>query len=303
MTDIRQQIEQLKATILQDEERAASLETQAETLHQHLLDLKHRYDAVVQPVAAKLQAVKAAITELETHRLQNQGGEWKPPSDYVPVEEQYRRSWITGEKTTRLKPDDPPAWTPPEGYVSVEEQYRRAWGKSGNDGSNTTSGYIPPTPDFIPPAPSAEPSETDVKKLYRLLARRHHPDYAKDDDDRHQRHEIMAKINEAYEGNDLDTLQALAGYDDLIAPDSPDESLLEVQFKHLRLRHNRLRRRIFDLKQQIHDLEQSDLMRLKMEENRLQRQGRDLLREMAADIEREYREKLKRLYELQKASH
>jgi hypothetical protein len=50
----------------------------------------------------------------------------------------------------------------------------------------------------------------DIKKLYRRLARRLHPDLARDEDDRAQRERLMAEANDAYRRGDVDTLSRLA---------------------------------------------------------------------------------------------
>ncbi len=49
----------------------------------------------------------------------------------------------------------------------------------------------------------------ELKQLYRQAVRRFHPDRVLDDDDRVRRNEIMAKINVAYQNNDLAALQRL----------------------------------------------------------------------------------------------
>ena len=48
-----------------------------------------------------------------------------------------------------------------------------------------------------------------MRELYRLLAKRVHPDLARDDDDRAYRQRIMAKVNDAYERGDERALEEL----------------------------------------------------------------------------------------------
>ena len=55
-----------------------------------------------------------------------------------------------------------------------------------------------PTPGFDPPS--------DIKTLYRTIARRPHPDLAATDDERACRHEWMAKVNAAYQRQDSEAL-------------------------------------------------------------------------------------------------
>ena len=47
--------------------------------------------------------------------------------------------------------------------------------------------------------------------LYRRLARRYHPDLARNDADRAQSNDQMKEINQAYTAGDLRTLMRLAG--------------------------------------------------------------------------------------------
>ncbi|HLI52428.1 MAG TPA: DnaJ domain-containing protein [Thermomicrobiaceae bacterium] len=60
----------------------------------------------------------------------------------------------------------------------------------------------------LPPPPPPEVSD-EIRKLYRRLARAHHPDMAVDEEDRAKREAAMKRINAAMEANDLDELQRL----------------------------------------------------------------------------------------------
>ena len=59
-----------------------------------------------------------------------------------------------------------------------------------------------------------------IKRVYLELARRYHPDLAKNDDDRAKRQEIMLKVNQAFHERDLDTLVAIKR--DADAADGPN---------------------------------------------------------------------------------
>ena len=58
-----------------------------------------------------------------------------------------------------------------------------------------------PGPPFDPPLA--------LKGLYRSLARKLHPDLASTDEERTRRHQWMAKVNDAYQREDTDTLKSL----------------------------------------------------------------------------------------------
>ena len=85
-----------------------------------------------------------------------------------------------------------------KGYLSVERQFQRAWQAP------------PPSAQAPPPRPPSPASEAQIKRLYRQLARRFHPDLAADDASRVLRTEKMATINAAYAARSLVELEALA---------------------------------------------------------------------------------------------
>lgn len=57
----------------------------------------------------------------------------------------------------------------------------------------------------LPPPPPSDVAD-EIHKLYRKLARAHHPDLAIDEEDRAAREAAMKRINAAMEANDLDEL-------------------------------------------------------------------------------------------------
>jgi hypothetical protein len=52
-------------------------------------------------------------------------------------------------------------------------------------------------------------AEAEAKRLYRGLAKRCHPDFARDDEERRRRVGLMQQVNEAYRARDLPTLRRL----------------------------------------------------------------------------------------------
>jgi hypothetical protein len=52
-------------------------------------------------------------------------------------------------------------------------------------------------------------ADAELRRVYRDLAKRCHPDFAGDDDDRARRQEQMLQINDAFRRRDLDALRAL----------------------------------------------------------------------------------------------
>ncbi len=163
-----------------------------------------------------------------------------------------------------------------KGYLSVERQYRRAW-------------QAPPRSALRPPPrPPSPANEVQIKQLYRQLARRFHPDLAAGDADRAWRTEKMTAINAAYAARSLAELQVLAREPDSYirigrAPAGQTEAQL-VQALQDELA--RCQRRLRQIEGELRGLHQRPSVQLSMEVRLARRQGRDLLGEMAADLER-----------------
>lgn len=158
------------------------------------------------------------------------------------------------------------------GYLPVEEQYRRVWG--------VPEGKSAPEPEQL-----GSMDKKQFKRLYRQLARRFHPDLARDQGDRDIRTERMAALNEAYEAGSLIELVALANEpaEDSIARTETagtDTEMVKVLEKEIA----RLRRQTLLLQNEIENLHNLPLVQLSLEVKIANRNGRDLLAELAADL-------------------
>jgi hypothetical protein len=262
VTDLQEQITRLKGEIEELQAILTDQETQVLDLEYDLNTFKARYDRIVLPVETRLKAAKEAVAELEHQRI------------------------------SRLMGDEAPltsTWTPPEGYVSVEEQFRRAWQKPAG-------GSAPPPRPTVSQVKEAERATT-LKKLYRQLASRYHPDLTTDPDERVTRTQLMARINEAYAQRDLEALQALAAQGE---PANPDAPLAALHLRELQQIRRQLAERIEFLERQRLSLMHSDLMDLKLEDQFARLQGRDLLQEIADRLEEEYATWMARLDKLRR---
>ncbi len=159
-------------------------------------------------------------------------------------------------------------------YLPVEEQYRRAWQRPAASA---------PTP---PPQPISPTSEAEIKQLYRQLARRFHPDLAVNEADRAHRTEKMAAINNAYAARSLTELAALAQEADrLIGPSRPGQTEAQL-IEALQAELERCQRRLREIERELRQLPQRPSVQLSLEVKLARRRGRDLLGEMAAELER-----------------
>jgi len=121
----------------------------------------------------------------------------------------------------------------------------------------------------------------EAKKAYHKLARLIHPDLALDDEERGRRHELMAKLNDAYSAGDQNQLNELVeeyrDSPDLIAGDSLGDRLIRVIRQISQVKH-RLRR----LKEERVTAELSELYVLREKVTAEMKEGRNLLKQMAA---------------------
>lgn len=120
----------------------------------------------------------------------------------------------------------------------------------------------------------------EAKKAYHKLARMIHPDLALDTSERERRHDLMAKLNDAYSAGDQDTLNKLV--EDY--RDSPDlitgQAIGDDLIRAIR-RISQVKRRLRELRSEKIKLELSELFVLRQKVNAEMLEGRDLLRQMA----------------------
>lgn len=152
----------------------------------------------------------------------------------------------------------------------AEETRRRA-----QETHDAAFGEVYEAEEFDPP-----PS---LKTLFRDVAKRIHPDFARDDDERAYFTLLMARANQAYGRGDTETLQGLL--DDhrevhgLISGEDESAELLRItrQIRHAE-------RDIAALEAERQALLASELGQLHVDAEAASREHRDLLRELAASL-------------------
>lgn len=167
-----------------------------------------------------------------------------------------------------------------EGYRTVEDQYHATW----NIPRQETPAKQPPKP---PPLTAAQ-----LKKLYRQLARRYHPDLAVDEADRAYRTGKMSAINDAYKAGSLVEMMALAEETGSVAsvgvrstavpPPQTETDLVQTLTQELENR----RRHLFRVQDALRNFPNQPMVELALEVRFARQQGRDLLAEMAAETQR-----------------
>lgn len=123
----------------------------------------------------------------------------------------------------------------------------------------------------------------ELKRAYREVAKRIHPDLTANDADRVRRQELMAEANEAYQQGDearlakiLDTYESSP---ETVEGEGPGAELIRV-IRKLSLMKNRLG----EIETEAQKFFSSDLYLLKVQMEEAHEQGRDLLGEMAEKV-------------------
>lgn len=133
-------------------------------------------------------------------------------------------------------------------------------------------------------APPAFAPSRDIKKLYRQLAQKIHPDRARDEDDRAWRTQLMTEANRAYRGGDEAALrEILSLWEEGQGSRRPARAAGAAT--DLMAQVAGVRRRVAAIEAELNGLYGSRLYELFAAANMARRQGRDLLQEMAERLD------------------
>jgi len=143
-----------------------------------------------------------------------------------------------------------------------------------------------------PPAPSgASPSDlSTLKRLYRDLAKRCHPDLAGSPEERERRAVLMRRVNEAFSEGNADLLRALLHETEADEPGFAERTVAE-KLRWARTELARLDREAAALRKDLLALHVSDLFRLW----RRHEAGEAIFDELEDDLERRIRQEGGRL--------
>lgn len=131
-----------------------------------------------------------------------------------------------------------------------------------------------------PPSPSEE-----LRNLFRKVAKIIHPDLATDEEERAFRTRLMARANAAYKRNDEAALEQILEEWENRGKQAAPETTPQIHGDPLDRQISQVQARIREIEAQIEALRTSELYQLMRQVEQAKEQGRDLLGEMAADIQ------------------
>lgn len=130
--------------------------------------------------------------------------------------------------------------------------------------------------------PKFKPTE-ELKKKFREIAKKIHPDLADNDEDRIRRQKLMAEANAAYEEGDLQRLdQILREWES--RPEAVKGEGISAELVRVIRKIALIRERLGAIDTQISKLKRSDLWVLKIKVEKAESQGQDLLAQMATSL-------------------
>lgn len=130
-----------------------------------------------------------------------------------------------------------------------------------------------------------KPAE-NLKKLYREVAKRIHPDLATDEVERLRRHKLMTEANQAYENGDEQLLRSILDAWENSPESVKGEGVAEKLIRVIR-KIAQVRERFQAIQLEIQGLKRSPLYQLKKQVIVARQQKYDLLAEMAFQIDKQ----------------
>jgi hypothetical protein len=133
-----------------------------------------------------------------------------------------------------------------------------------------------------------------LKKLYRDIAKRIHPDLATDEAECARRQRLMAEANQAYADGDEARLQAILREWES-SPESVKGEGTGAELIRIIRKIAQAEERLRTIEAEIAELKASDLYQLKAKVEKAENEGQDLLARMASQIKQQITEARKRL--------
>jgi hypothetical protein len=157
-----------------------------------------------------------------------------------------------------------------------EAESAREQANESQQGNQKKSTQEKPGKEFNPPEV--------LKKLFRRVAKKIHPDLASSSTERERRHDLMAKLNHAYDRLDEEAIRSI-----LVEweAEEPFANTLELGEQLVRVMSQmaQVRKRMNEISDELEDLTLTEMFQLKQNIESAEQEGHDLLQEIADDIE------------------
>ena len=132
--------------------------------------------------------------------------------------------------------------------------------------------------------PRAFVSSPEMKRLYREVAKRVHPDLTSDRNDRAKRQQLMAEANQAYErGDETRLAKILTAYEH--SPEAVEGEGAGAELVRVIRRVSQARGRLAEIEAEMQGLLRSDLYQLKSRVDEAEKSGRDVLKGMIEKVD------------------
>jgi len=142
--------------------------------------------------------------------------------------------------------------------------------------------------------PRAFEATPEMKRLYRDVAKRIHPDLTSDREDRAKRQQLMAEANQAYEqGDETQLVKILNEYE--CGPESVKGEGAGAELVRVIRRLSQARGRLAEIEAELQQLVRSDLYQLHERVDEAEKHGRDVLHEMSAKVDEQIAQARERL--------
>ncbi len=134
----------------------------------------------------------------------------------------------------------------------------------------------------------------ELKRLYRELAKRFHPDLADSEEERVRRNRIMAEVNDAYEREDFSALQGMLERYEWVEAEARANTW-QAKIEALENESRRLDNLQAELERQMEEIENSSAFELWENARRATEQGYDLFDALCKGLEKEIEDRLEEL--------
>ncbi|MEE9216156.1 MAG: hypothetical protein V3U32_01865 [Anaerolineales bacterium] len=170
-----------------------------------------------------------------------------------------------------------------------EAERRAQWGKDLDEAPDVVRqferAWAPGRHRTERPRKPTQPEQSELKALYRELAKRFHPDLTTDPQEKKWRENMMATVNAAYQSHDLNALLELRQQPDR-QPERVSQTREEILAK-MSAEILRLDQLIAKLNRRMDKLSNSSLAQLQLDVSMARQSGQDLLSQIANDLELE----------------